>query len=385
MRMPELRELLGGHIRQAREHLGWTQQQLAEKVGLNYSEQISQIELGKRDVKAWELHKIANALRVDFQELLSSDGPRFGPAPLWRQSRTGAPQNKAEMEALLRLRSLRYHQVLEMTYAAKGEELPWKDDLDVLNANYDQLYSLAEDVRQHLDLGEAPAKKLFDTLEERYGVMIFFADLGENGSAMSVRGPYGPAMLLNKQEPPWRRNYSCAHELFHLLTWNAVPRGQIENHDTFEKVERAAEAFASALLMPRQSVIAQVRQHLCNHQLAVSALIEIARWFDVSTTALFWRLVNLGIIPREARDRLDDPSFRQAARETMSSCWWTPEDLPKRFVERAVQACAQGLLSRARLASLFDCDLSALPGFLANYGLDLDLIDTVHEATIALA
>ena len=53
------------------------------------------------------------------------------------------------------------------------------------------------------------------------------------------------------------------------------------------------------------------------------------------------------IAKQEPRKLLDNTSFRQADRRTMSDRWWTPQDLPKRFVELALIAHKQGKLSRA--------------------------------------
>jgi len=44
----------------------------------------------------------------------------------------------------------------------------------------------------------------------------------EEGSAASAIGPFGPAILMNSKEAPWRRNYNFAHELFHLITWESL-------------------------------------------------------------------------------------------------------------------------------------------------------------------
>ena len=130
----------------------------------------------------------------------------------------------------------------------------------------------------------------------------------------------------------------------------------------------------------------ELAEHVIAGRLRLSHIIDVARLFGVSTTALLWRLVNLGVISREAPNEiLRDTTFRDADRATMSGHWWTPRDLPKRFVERAFVAHKLGRLSRARLAKLLEQDIASLPGFLALYGLDIELLDVAYEAQVSLA
>ncbi|MFM9277991.1 helix-turn-helix domain-containing protein [Paenibacillus jiagnxiensis] len=61
---------IGRKIRQYRKWKGLTQEQLAELVGINFT-QIGKIERGEYNVKIQTLEKIANALGVRLSELIS--------------------------------------------------------------------------------------------------------------------------------------------------------------------------------------------------------------------------------------------------------------------------------------------------------------------------
>jgi XRE family transcriptional regulator, fatty acid utilization regulator len=60
---------LGANLREARERLGLTQEQVSDRSGVQPGE-VSRIERGKRDPKVSTLEKLAAALEVEPAELL---------------------------------------------------------------------------------------------------------------------------------------------------------------------------------------------------------------------------------------------------------------------------------------------------------------------------
>ena len=60
---------LGTNLREARERLGLTQEQVAERSGVHATE-VSRIEGGKRDPQVSTVIRLANALEVEPGELL---------------------------------------------------------------------------------------------------------------------------------------------------------------------------------------------------------------------------------------------------------------------------------------------------------------------------
>jgi Zn-dependent peptidase ImmA (M78 family) len=87
-----------------------------------------------------------------------------------------------------------------------------------------------------------------------------------------------PFIFLNTKKSCERSRFDAAHELGHLvLHRHAGARGQ--------EVEREANAFASALLMPRASVLANAP-----HMATVDQLIRFKNYWTVSVAALAYRL-----------------------------------------------------------------------------------------------
>jgi Zn-dependent peptidase ImmA (M78 family)/DNA-binding XRE family transcriptional regulator len=365
--MESSKKLLGERIRRFRKRLQWTQKDLAGHMGFTAAETISQMEKGEREVKAWELVKLAHVLAVEISQLLEIEEPKAAPQVLWRQAPAA---DKGQREAQFLGRCQQYATLEELSGAKLVQDFPQKkvaaEHVDFTTATY-----LAEEIRRELGLGEKPAGNLERTLEARYGVKVWYLDM-EEGSAASAIGPFGPAILMNSKEAPWRRNYNFAHELFHLITWDSLkPALLMKNPELWEHVEKVANVFASCLLLPGDAVTAEFQLHIVSEKISYVDLVGIARSFDVSTEALLYRLRNLRLLTKETLNSLlNDPRFRSLDRSTMGPCWWTPPTFPERFVRLAFLAYQKGRLSKARLAQLLDTSLLDLADFLQDYGLD---------------
>ena len=83
--MENFRQQLGQKIREMRERLGFSQQDLAAKAGFSAHQIISAIEKGEREVKTWELVTLAKVLKLSITELLSQGELPAIPQVLWRK------------------------------------------------------------------------------------------------------------------------------------------------------------------------------------------------------------------------------------------------------------------------------------------------------------
>lgn len=333
-------------IRQAREALQWTQQQLADALGFSASQIISNIESGQREVKAWELFKIAGALHTSADWLLGiSELER--PAVKWRAKPEG--NHVPEIEARFLQRCERYALLERWCETPPFKELK-PITLAGPNPSFGVVGREAQNVRDGMGLGVRPACTLEKTLEEDYGVKIIYESLGDKGAGFSVTGPFGPAVLMNADNVPWRRNYSLAHELFHLLT----PPGW-ESH----LCEKLADVFASALLLPAEPVFDALSARSEGGKISFSSLVEIACEFEVSIDALVWRLVNLGRLAKaDVEGELGpDSQLRRLDRVSRPTTPPPSVGLPERFQRLCFMAYRKGKIGRAKLAEFLETNL----------------------------
>ena len=365
--MEKLQEILGRRIAEMRKSLKLTQADLAKEIGVSSSQIVSQIEQGKREVGAWELAKLAKILRTTTNTLLDIAEPEPLPEVLWRK----IPEQQELKKTDFLKHCQEYHDLEQLNDIAHHETFP-RQKIDFNKADYQDIQKLAERISREIYLGSKPAAMLEKSLEDRYGVKVWYMDLGQDGSAASTIGTFGPAILMNSREAPWRRNYNFAHEVFHLVTWYSEKPEVLRNDDNlWQTVERFAEVFAACLLLPADPLIIAFDKRIKKGTINYTDFIEIAREFDVSTEALLYRMLNLRRLTKKDVDRLlGDPQFRDMDRSTMSRSWWTPPELPERFVRLAFIAYIKGKITRSRLARYLNTSLFDLDDFLREYGLN---------------
>ena len=356
---------LGDRIKTFRKRLNLTQKDLANQMGFNSPETLSQIERGDRELKAWELVKLAKLLSLNLNDLLRIENVQEKPVVLWRES----PETDREIKESKFIKHCEDYAMLEeLSRSRTAEQFPQKK-VSPDDVSYETARRLASEIRREFNLGDRPARELIKILEEGFGVKIWYFDM-EEGSAASTIGPFGPAILMNLNEAPWRRNYNFAHEIFHLITWNSLPPSLIKNSpDLWDKLEKIANVFASCILLPNDVVTVEFEKNIDKKSITYIDLIGMARKFDVSTEALLFSLLNLKLLDKNTVDNiLKDQLFREIDRSTMAPSWWRPPEFPERFVRLAFVAYKKGRLSKAKLAEMLDTSLIDLPKTLQEYG-----------------
>jgi Zn-dependent peptidase ImmA (M78 family)/transcriptional regulator with XRE-family HTH domain len=371
---------IGATIQNLRKQHGLSQKQLAVRLGVKHAQVISALESGERALKATELARLAGILRVQPSAILAAQARQAAPKVLWRGEDNLTAHS--DEEALFVARCKRYAFLEEVGGGRKRAAVP-AFALDLETTRFEDVECWAETVRGGLRLGATPALSLRDALETEWGIKVFFTPL-LGGSAATVRAEFGDAIMISANEPPWRRHYSLAHELFHLLTWGALLESVSSLTATQRKRnETLAEVFASALLLPAEALEARLPR-LREGEQRWFGLFALAREFGVSTKALLWRLVNLGLIPAtmaeefnsNARLAVLDQSLRDWGKEPGSQ-------LPARFVYLAFGAYVQQKISIGKLAELMETTVGLLPRELAAF--DLDLNSDAYQATFVPA
>jgi Zn-dependent peptidase ImmA (M78 family) len=141
-----------------------------------------------------------------------------------------------------------------------------------------------EALRHHWGIGELPISNMIHLLEAK-GVRIFSLAIDAHEvDAFSMWKAATPFVFLNNNKSSEHSRYDAAHELGHLvLHRHGGPRGR--------EAEQEANAFASAFLMPRASVIAHAPRFP-----TVATLVKLKRIWTTSVAALNYRLHAVGML-----------------------------------------------------------------------------------------
>jgi len=361
------RQTIGLAVRTLRKGAGLSQKELARKAGFEHYQIVSSIERGERALKDTELLGLARVFHVDVNDLLQGITPNTEALVLWRDGSSCTSGDKTESLFLQRCR--RYALVERL--AKCNEEVAIPDFSFALDTcSFDKVELMAEQVRGFLQLGAIPGPALRDALENTWRIKIFQTVL-EKGSAATTCGDFGPAILENAVEPPKRRIFSLAHELFHVLTWKTISSCSVKERNAIQTTnELLANAFASALLLPRGTVLETVSQGSVEN---LADLLPVAQRFNVSLPALLWRLVNLRFLKQSSVRNFLDPEQ-----------WWGSTDpgwrpptkierpLPRRYVALAFSAYLKGRMTIGKLAELLETTAGLVERRLAAYGMDLE-------------
>jgi len=139
----------------------------------------------------------------------------------------------------------------------------------------------ANSLRRIWAIGELPIRNMVHLLEAN-GVRVFSLDLeSREVDAFSMWKANTPFIFLNRYKSSEHSRFDAAHELGHLIMHrHGSPQGR--------EAEREADQFASAFLMPSQSVLAHAPRHA-----SIEELLRLKKIWSVSLSALNYRLHEL--------------------------------------------------------------------------------------------
>ena len=289
---------IGRQIRRLREAAGLRAADLADALGVDASA-VSNLEHGRRNVKADELGAIANFLGVSQLAILEPDS-LLGRLPV--AHRTDGDDGSSR-DAQMRITALaELHQVLSdggHPAAVQVGERPH------LGAGWlDRATALADWALQNCaprSEGEDRLTELATAIENWLGVDVMVESLGRDAPlGLSVTDPEFSIILVNADQIRCRALFTLAHELGHVLNLDGETVNIATDMKARNDEERLANAFAAALLMPEP----EVRQTIDERGRGADCLARMLLRFGVSYETLVYRLHNLRIINAEGRDRL---------------------------------------------------------------------------------
>lgn len=358
-------QMIGERIVMARKDAHLTQQQLSDQMGFKDRQILSNIEAGKRKVSADELMILIRILRKDlpyFTDPLKLVGEG---AFCWRAQAAPAVLDSFEEKA----------RSWVALYRTLGEQVgesvsPLAHHLPIsLRSSYEEASYAGEHLACIWELGDIPAQRLIEVAENKLNILVLYVDPPENISGAACHLSEFNSILINRKEPDGRRAFDFAHELFHLLTWQAMPPERIDDELSSQKSakrrEQLANNFASALLISRSAI--ETHWNTINKPEIHRWLNDTAAKLGVTAIALFWRMRNLGCI--SSGDALQISEDRLTWNGRVPSRRELPKLYSEKYVNRLREGIERGLISVRRAAEVLDCTIDDLKDLIESYGL----------------
>ena len=358
---------IGARLKALRLQRGLSQDALARIFSFKDRQTVSAIETGVRALTAAELVVAVEKLEVGLDYFIDPfrlDGEgRFS----WRQSGVAAERLQA------------YEQMAGRwigAYRALAAEMGWRTPLMrralglTKASKFEEAMAAGERFADELALGPVPAARLASAMETELGILVLMVDAQEGISGAACRLPEFDAVLIARGEVAGRRHFDLAHELFHILTWDAMPPAHIEDASDIGvgRVEQLANNFAAAVLMPSSTLREFDDCARFDMDELIARLNAVADDLQVTSSALRWRLATLRRITKAKAQAIPEVALRNNGHES------APCDQPplfsKPFLELLAAALAQGSISVRRTASLCGLMVDELADLFAAHGVE---------------
>lgn len=294
------RHVNGEMILLARRRRKKTQTQLAAITGIPQAA-ISRIENGAReDLSSEDVKKIATELGFPISFFYQREP--FYQRPLSLHSaafrkRASVPVKEAEWVV-----ACGNHYIIQLRSLLDGVDLESEFDLvqfevaSSKNAAGDHARAIASAseaasaIRGAWQVGSSPLVDLTSFVEAS-GVFVIHADLGDSQIDGFTLRPIGmrPVIFLNRSRSADRMRFSLAHEFAHAVL-HAFP---------YEGMETEANEFAAELLLPKDSIVAELERDL-----SIFGLGKLKLKWQVSIASLIYRAKALGVISADEATKM---------------------------------------------------------------------------------
>ncbi len=332
------RRLIPGRIRAARKFARKSQGELGDDIGVS-RQAVSAYERGDKAPDPEIFDKIIVALEQPAGFFTAEDSGSFGatgPRFFRRFGSDTARRNDAC--AILGDWFVQTAHYLDQYVNYPDVFLPEAASGDPDGYSVEEIESAAENCRARWGLGHGPISNVLALLESKGVAVCRYEMTGENVEAFSFwNGPRPFIFMASEKECGVRTRYDLAHELGHLILHRSIEETELEDKTILKRIEREADRFAGAFLLPHRSFPNEV------YTPRLDAFVSLKRRWLVSIQAMIYRCSDLGIIdPDGILNLRKQISFRKwRTKEPLDDPAIIPLEQP-RLLRRAVEMVLDG-------------------------------------------
>lgn len=273
---------IGQRIRRAREAAQLSQEELARLLDFSSPATISNYESGERRISVSDLQRIGSILGLPVSHLLGEE-----PAPeaqfVQLRAKEVRPGARDAIAAFVTFARKHGSASVNLPAGLQGKQPP----------------DAASGILQYCQIDRAPISPW--QIAEQLHIPVYSWDLPDEVSGIFVTIDGLSCIAVNDTHPNVRQRFTVAHEIGHAVYSDArelfvdfygVDANAGYGNIAHERLERKANQFAAELLMPSS----WLREEAFRQRVDLSFL---ARRYDVSEQAMWFRLLNLGLISDE--------------------------------------------------------------------------------------
>ncbi len=325
---------VGKKIQQERKKRGLTQDMVEKRINLP-QKAMTRIEAGERAPSTLELSKLAELFHMPIGDFLK-DAIDEDPLIALHRAAPGLEQNPAIQEEVSRCvylckEGISLERLLEQPPRQRVLFSPFAHPPTLLDA-IKQGEQAAKEERRRLGIGTIPIRNLVELLTSQ-GIWCAATHLPSEMSGLFLcHSSVGMVILVNSTHASSRQRFSYAHEYAHALFDTNQPVLVSDNMNSSELIEKRANSFAAAFLMPEEGIAevmyfinkglpgrtsysifdvstqemieTEERQIAKNQKLSPQDAAFIAHRFGVSYQATVYRLHSLRYLSQKAREDL---------------------------------------------------------------------------------
>lgn len=304
-------KVIGKKIEESRESLLIETKEAADLLSLEVDE-YKKIEQGEqffskgkeRYINGDEIIILSNFLKRDFRYFVTGDYPSSESQiqEMFRQNSSLIKDDRIAIQEFVRL--CEYEHYLEEILEYKKQKLLDYKNYKFKTKNYKTQGKLIASLeRKRLSLRSSPIDDIFELIRQQ-GIHIFKRKLQANNiSGLYILHPnVGHCILINYSDDLYRQNFSAAHEYCHSIIDSYLEQ-IVSYKDVRDKYEWRANNFAGNFLVCNDLLIKKFK-NLNSYPNYIKAILEMAHYYKVSSMVIIFRLLELGLIDSNLKDKL---------------------------------------------------------------------------------
>lgn len=277
-------------LKEARLARGYTVTALAENIGIS-KQTISKYELGQASPSSETMMKYCNFLNFDINFFMFNNedsNTNYGTI-FFRSLKSAESQIREEIKIRIKWTNNIYRYINEFVEFPKlnlpNIDTDLLEDLDLY-----KIEEIANKVREHWNVGNGPITNLSILLEQN-GIILCNSNIDDVkiDACSQVINNTAIFFIRTNEISACRLRFDLAHELGHLILHSEITKEEIEDKNLLDQIEKEANMFASAFLLPREKFSNEVLALSLDHFVNLKS-----RW-KVSIAAMIYRCRELGI------------------------------------------------------------------------------------------